>query len=83
MNAIPARLRANVNDGVAGTGRRRVKNSIGAHKPNAHGVDENIVIVARVEVGLAPHRRDADTVAVIADASDDALNEVARFGMIG
>ena len=50
---------------------------------DAHGVDEDVVVVALVEVGLAADRRHADAIAVAADAGDDAVDEVARLGVVG
>ena len=47
--------------------RARVS-SLGSHDADAHRVDERVPGVARVEVDLAADRRDADAVAVVADA---------------
>ena len=47
-------------------------------QPEAHRVDEAVLLVGVLEVDLAPHRGDADRVAVVADAGDRALEQVAR-----
>ncbi len=44
---------------------------------DAHRVDQRVAAVSRGEVDLAAERRDADAVAVVADASDDSGEEVA------
>src|SRR5690606_24462426 len=46
-------------------------------------VDENVAVVAGVEIGLPAHRRHADAIAVETDAADDAVNELTRLRMIG
>ena len=52
-------------------------------RPTHHGIDENVVVVARVEIGLAADRRHAHAIAVVADARHDAGHEMARLGVIG
>ena len=56
---------------------------LGVDEPDGHGVDQDVVVVARVEIGLAADRRHAHAVAVVADARDDAGDEVPRLGMVG
>src|SRR5215212_5369068 len=46
--------------------------------PQAHGVDQAVLLVRTLEVDLAAHRRHADRVAVVADAGDDAVQQIAR-----
>ena len=49
----------------------RISRSCGA-RPDAHRVDQAVLLVGRLEVDLAADRRHADRVAVVADARDDA-----------
>src|SRR3954447_19518020 len=49
-----------------------------ADQPDAHGVDQAVLLVGVLEVDLAPHRGDADRVAVVADAGHGLLEQVAR-----
>ena len=51
--------------------------------PDGHGVDQDIVVVARVEIGLAADRGHAHAIAVVADARHDAGDEVPGLGVIG
>ncbi len=83
VDAVAARLRADVDDGQPHALRGRVEDLVGAREPGAKGVDQDVVVVALVEVGLPAHRRHADAIAVAADAGDDARHEVARLGVVG
>ena len=47
-------------------------------QPEAHRVDEAVLLVGVLEVDLAPHGGDADRVAVVADPGDRLLEQVAR-----
>ena len=53
-----------------------------SHETDAHGVDQNVVVVAGVEIGLPAHGRNAHAVAVVADARNDARHEMARLGVV-
>ena len=83
MDAVAARLGADVDDGQADALGRRVEDLVGAREADAHGVDQDVVVVALVEVGLAADGRHADAIAVAADAGDDAGDEMAGLGMVG
>ena len=56
-----------------GRGRSRSRR----HDPEVEDVDEDVAVVAAVERRLAADGRDADAVAVAADAAHDAVDEVA------
>ncbi len=47
-------------------------------EPDAHRVDEAVLLVGGLEVHLAAHGRHTDRVAVVADALDGPVEEVAR-----
>src|SRR5262249_50860536 len=49
--------------------------------PHSHGVDQNIAVVAGVEIHRSADGRHAKTIAIGADPGDDARNEMARAGM--
>ena len=49
---------------------------------HAHGVDEGIDLIHRVEVDLPAHDRHAEAVAVVADAADDAVEQPLRLGVL-
>ncbi len=50
----------------------RVEDRVGAGEAGGEGVDEDVAVVARVEIDLAADRWHAEGVAVAADAGDDA-----------
>jgi hypothetical protein len=77
---IPSRpgARADVVDRVADTGRAPEEDSVLLHDAEAERVDEAVLIVARMEARLAADGRDADAVAVAADAVHDAPHELLR-----
>ena len=49
-------------------------------QPDAHRVDQAVLLVRALEVDLAADGGDADRVAVVADAGDGVLEQVARAG---
>ena len=61
----------------------RVEDLVRLGEADAHGVDQDVAVVAGVEVGLAADRRHARAVAVAADARDHAGHQVARLGVVG
>ncbi len=83
MNAVAPGLGADIDHGKPNALRRGFEDALGIDQPDRHGIDENIVVVARIEIGLAADRRHAHAVAVIADAGDDAADKVPCLGMIG
>ena len=76
MNAVPAGARANVDDGVARPGCPGPKNPVGPDHPQTEGVDQDIAVIAGVEVHLAADRRHADAVAVAADTGHHAPEQI-------
>ena len=72
MNAVAPGLGAEIDDRPADAGGRGVENLVRATKADRHGVDEDIAVVARMERGRAADRRHAKTIAIAADAGDDA-----------
>ena len=75
-DAVAAGRRAVEDDRVAGPSRARARETVDRQQPDAHRVDEAVVLVGRVEDGLAADGRDAARVAVVADALDGALEAV-------
>src|SRR4029079_3870070 len=53
------------------------------HDADAHRVHQRVGAVARGEVYLAANRGHAHAVAVVRDAGDDALEQVAVVGVVG
>src|SRR5256886_9799806 len=79
MNSIASGVRPNQHQPVARAFGARAHELVGANEPDAHRVDERVVRAAVLEVDLAAARRDADEVAVGADARDHALEVAARL----
>ena len=77
-DAVAARRRAEQDDEVAGAGGARAHELVRAQQADAERVDERVLAVGRVEHGLARDVRDADAVAVAADAADDPAEQLAR-----
>ena len=82
MDSVAAGLRAHVQDRVADAGRAAVEDAVGAGDAAGEGVDQDVPVVARVELHLAAHRRHADAVAVAGDARDHAAEELGRAGVV-
>ena len=83
MDAVAPRLGADVEDAVADAARAPVKDPVGARDAARERVDEDVAVVASVELQLAAHGGDADAVAVAADAGDHAAQELGRARVIG
>ena len=82
VNAVAPGLRADIDHGQAHALRRRLEDALGIDEPHGHGVDQDVVVVARVEIGLAADGGDAHAIAVVADARHDAGNEVPGLGVV-
>jgi len=83
VNAVAAGLGAHIDHGEADALRGGLEDAASVHDPNAHGVDQNVVVVASIEIRLAADRGHAHAVAVVPDAGDDAGHQVPRLGMVG
>ena len=77
-DAVAAGRRAEQDDEVARAGGARAHELVRAQHSDAEGVDERILPVGRVEDGLAGDVRDADAVAIAADAAHDPAEQLAR-----
>ena len=82
MNAVPAGLRADVKDREAGFLGSRREDAFALGQTDRHRVDQDIAVIALVEIGLAAHRRHAHAIAIAANARDDTGDELAGLGMI-
>ena len=78
MNPVTAGTASDVENGVADAGSAGEKDVLSASDSEREGVDQNVAIVARVESGLAPYCGNADTIAVVTDASDDAVDQMSH-----
>ena len=71
-DAVAAGLGAEIDDRQADALGLRVKNLVGLGEAGGEGIDEDVAVVARVELDLAADGRHAERIAVAADAGDDA-----------
>ncbi len=69
---------AHQHDAVADPRGGRANHLVGTGEPDAHRVDEAVLLVRRLEVDLAANGRHADRVAVVADPGDDLLEQIPR-----
>ena len=76
-DAVAAGRGAEQDDVVARPGRLGQDQHPLLEQADGHDVDERVALVGRVEDELAADGRDADAVAVAADAADDAVHEMA------
>ena len=77
-DAVAAGRGAEQDDEVARAGGARAHELVRAQEADAERVDERVVAVGRVEDRLAGDVRDADAVAVAADAAHDPAEQLAR-----
>ncbi len=83
VDAIAARLGAEIDDRHVHAGGGRIEDLVGVGEADGHRVDEDVAVIAGVEAHLAADRRHAEGIAVAADAGDDAGDEMPRPGMLG
>ena len=79
VDAVAAGLRADIDDRIADAGRGRIEDLVGLRDADGHRVDEDVAVIGRVEIDLAADGRDADAIAVAADAGDHAGDQVPRL----
>ena len=78
VNAVAPGARADGDDRIADALRHGANQLVLVQQADAHRVDERIALVRRIERDLAGDGRNADAVAVVADALHDAGEQVAH-----
>jgi hypothetical protein len=76
-DAVAAGLGAEIDDGKADALGLGEEDAVGFGKAGGKGVDEDVAVVAGVELDFAADRRHAEGIAVAADAGDHAGDEMA------
>src|SRR5690606_7782750 len=76
-------LRAEIDHRQADSFGLRIEDRVGIGETGGEGVDEDVAVVARIELDLAAYGRNAERVAVAANAGNDAGDEMLRLGMVG
>ena len=71
---MPSRpvLAADIDHRIAQARGGRIEDLVGLRDADRHRVDEDVAVIARVEIALAADGRHADAIAIAADAGDDA-----------
>ncbi len=82
MDAVAAGFRAEIDDFVADPARLRVENLAGFGDAHRHGINENISVIARVEIGRSADGRHPKAVAIGANPGDDTRDKMARARMV-
>ncbi len=82
-DAVPAGLRTEQDDRVADSGRSRSLYPSDRHHPHAQGVDQRVPQIRRIEDDFPADRRQAQAVAVAADARDHPGQHPRRVGCVG
>ena len=80
MNAVFARGRTDDKHRITHPIRRCFGHFTNLHDPRREGVNEGVRIITFVEIDFAAHRRDAKSVAIIADTFGHATQQAAGFG---
>ena len=79
MNAIAPGFRADIDDRRPDAGGCGIENLVCARKADTHGIDQNVTVIAGIEINLAAHRWHADAIAIAANAGNHTGHEVARL----
>ena len=83
VDAVASGLRAEIDDRIADSGRRRGEDRVPLGDADRHGVDEDVAVIAPVEAGRAADGRHAERIAVAADPGNDAGDQSPRLRMVG
>ena len=83
VDTVAAGLGAEIDDGVPDAGGLGVEDLVRLGEADRHGVDQNVAVIGFVESGGAADRRHAEGIAVAADASNHAADEMAGLGVRG
>ena len=83
MDAITPGFRTDIQQRVANAGCTSEKNPVGFGEAQAERVDKNVAVVTGIEINVAADCRHTHAVAVIGDASYDAVQQVAGFFVFG
>ena len=76
VNAVPAGARAHIDDRIAHARGRRPKNPVGRGNAQGKGIDQDIAVIAGVEIHLAADGRYTDTIPVAANTAHHAPEQM-------
>ncbi len=83
VDAVAAGFRSDIDDRIADAAGGRIEDLVLFGDADGHRVDQDVAVIGLVEIDLAAYGRNADAIAVAADAVDDARNEVLHLRMVG
>jgi hypothetical protein len=75
VDAVTPGARAGVEDRIAHPLGLGLEDALAPRHAEREGVDQDVAVVGGVEARLAAHRRDADAVAVVADAAHHTVDQ--------
>src|SRR6185437_10592200 len=82
MNAVAASFRSNIDDGISNALGLCEKDFLFARDAEGQRVDQRILRVARLEANFAADGRDAETISVMRDAANHAIENAAILGSL-
>ena len=82
MDAVAPGLGAQIDDWETDTFCFRIEDLVGIGEADRHGIDQDIAIIAGMEIHFTAKRRDAEGIAIAANAGDDARDQMAGLRMI-
>src|SRR3546814_14998710 len=83
MDAVSAGPVDDIEYWIADAGSVRGDNLVGIGETDGHRCDHDVAVIGVVEIDLAADGRDADAIAVAADAVNDPGDAVPHLRMIG
>ena len=83
MNAVAPGLRADIDDRIARAAGRGIKDLVGLGDPDCHRVHKDVAIIGAMEIDLATNSGHAHAIAIAANATHHARDQVAHLWMIG
>ena len=81
MDAVTAGFGADINHGIASALGGGGEDAVGGRDTNAHHIDQNVAVIASVEIGLPADGGHANAIAIAGDAADHAIDQAFGFGM--
>ena len=82
MDAVTPGLGADIDHRVAHAGGLGIENPVLGRDTHGHGIDQDVAVIALVEIATAADRGDADAIAVAADPGDHAGDEMLGLGVV-
>src|SRR5262245_24928537 len=82
MDTVATSARADVDHRVVDPCRAGLKDAVCTRDPQGESIDQDIAILARVKGDFTPYSWYADTIAIPANASNHAFNQIRRAWVV-